>query len=89
MVVFSYKGSIRWYWNSHDFPYWSLKYGKAKVPDDTVAGEYYKLNRTPEKRQQVFAMDWFDRVFDSDLNRKFYEQCVFYQETCISIIWED
>ena len=89
MVVFSYKGAISWYWNSKDFPYWSLKHGKAKVPDDTVAGEYYRLKRSPEKRQDVFAIDWFRRVFDSDTNRKLYEQCLFHRDYVISVIWED
>ena len=89
MVVLSYKGGIKWYWNSNDFPYWSLKHGKFKVPEDTVAGEYFRLNRSPEKRQEVFAIDWFDRVFHSDTNRKFYEQCLFHNGYVISIIWED
>lgn len=89
MVVFSYKGAIKWYWNSDDFPYWSLKHGKAKVPEDTVAGEYFKLNRSPDKRQEVFAIDWFTGVFDSDLNRKFYEQCLYHKGFVISVIWED
>lgn len=89
MVVLSYKGSVKWYWNSDDFPYWSLKHGKAKVPEDTVAGEYFKLNRTPENREEVFAIDWFSGVFDSDIDRKFYEQCLYYKNFVISIIWED
>lgn len=89
MVVLSFDGRIKWYWSSDDFPYWYLRHDKVKVPEDTVAGEYFKLNRTPEKRQQVFAIDWFKGVYDRDINRKFYEQCLFSKKYCISIIWED
>lgn len=89
MVVLSWKGSIKWYWYSHDFPYKWLKHGKAKVPDDTVAGEYYSKNRSPEKVQDVFAIDWFNYVREYDTYRKFYEQCLFYKGYVLSIIWED
>ncbi len=89
MVVFSCRGAITWYWSSDDFPYWSLKYGKSRVPDDTVAGEYFKLNRSPENRQEVFALDWFNGVLDSDVDRKFFEQCLFHKGYAISVIWED
>ncbi|WP_158530622.1 ImmA/IrrE family metallo-endopeptidase [Algoriphagus yeomjeoni] len=89
MVVLSLKGRIKWYWYSHDFPYKWLKHGKAKVPDDTVAGEYYSKNRSPKQVQDVFAIDWFNYVQEYDTYRKFYEQCLFYKGYVLSIIWED
>ncbi len=89
MVVLSYKGAVKWYWSSHDFPYKFLLHGKTKVPDDTVAGEYFSKQRSPATRQQVFAMDWFKNVWDDSTNRKFYEQCKFHQNYAISVIWED
>lgn len=89
MVVLSHKGSVKWYGCSSDFPCKALLFGKEKVPEDTVAGEYYSKSRSPESRQEVFAMDWFDYVRDADLGRKFYEQCLFHKGYCLSVIWED
>ncbi|MGF1558973.1 MAG: ImmA/IrrE family metallo-endopeptidase [Flavobacteriaceae bacterium] len=89
MVVYSFKGKIKWHWNSNDFPYWKLKHGKEKLPEDTVAGEYFQLFRKPLTTQTVFAMDWFDNVWDSHTHRKFYEHCICQQDHALSIIWED
>ncbi|MDX5321365.1 MAG: ImmA/IrrE family metallo-endopeptidase [Bacteroidota bacterium] len=89
MVVLCYKGAIKWYWYSDDFPYKSLRHGKSKVPEDTVAGEYFSKNEAPDNKQEVFAIDWFNYVYDSDVNRKFYEQCMFYKGYCLSVLWEN
>jgi hypothetical protein len=89
MVVLSYKGAIKWYWSSFDFPYKGLLHGKIKVPDDTVAGEYFSKNRAPKSKQEVFAIDWFKNVWDIHINRKFYEQCLFHENYVLSIIWEN
>jgi len=87
-VILSFTGKIKWYWSSHDFPYKYLRHGKDKVPEDTVAGEYFSDNYSPSKRQEVFAIDWFSYVKDEDINRKFYEQCLFHKNYVISILWE-
>lgn len=89
MVVLSYNSAIKWYWYSNDFPYRALLHGKTKVPDDTVAGEYFSKQRSPKSKQQVFAMDWFKNVWESSTNRKFYEQCLFHNNYVLSVIWED
>jgi len=89
IVILSYKRAIKWYWYSDDFPYKYLKHSKSKVPDDTVAGEYFINGSNPRDRQEVFAIDWFDFVRDSDVDRKFYEQCLFHKDYVLSIIWED
>jgi Zn-dependent peptidase ImmA (M78 family) len=89
IVVLSYKKAVKWYWYSNDFPYKSLRHSKSKVPDDTVAGDYYSNGYDPRNRQEVLAIDWFDYVRDSDVDRKFYEQCLFHKDYVLSIIWED
>lgn len=89
MVVYSKNNRIIWYSCSGDFPYKQLKYGKLKVPEDSVAGEYFELSRAPKNTQIVFASDWFYYVKKYDVNRKFYEHCLFSGEHVLSIIWED
>jgi len=89
MVIFSINSRIKWYWYSHDFPYKWLKHGKMKVPEDTVAGEYYSKNRSPAQAQDVFAIDWFSNVREESSYRKFYEQCLFHKGYVLSVIWED
>ena len=88
MVILSLNGAIKWYWYSHDFPYKWLRHGKQKVPEDTTAGEYFSLNRSPNSKQEVFAIDWFNYVKDEEINRKFYEQCLFHKNYVLSVIWE-
>ena len=89
MVVYSKRGEIQWYWSSHDFPFRYLLFGKDRLPEDTVAGEYFSKKRKPSTVQEVWAMDWFSNVRKQDTSRKFYEQCKFFQDHCLSIIWED
>ena len=89
MVIYSYKNSIRWFWSSQDFRFRWLRNGKNKLPEDTVAGEYFNLGRKSIKTQPVFAMDWFDIKYDNQANLPFKEHCLIYDEQCLSIIWEE
>lgn len=88
MVVYSKRNKIEWYWSSDDFPYWYLKNGKDKVPEDSVAGEYFSLSRKPQSTQVIFAMDWFNNVWESDTNREFKEHCLYHNDQVLSVIWE-
>jgi Zn-dependent peptidase ImmA (M78 family) len=89
MVVYSYKNSIRWFWSSQDFRFRWLRNGKDKLPDDTVAGEYFNLGRKSIKTEPVFAMDWFDIKYNYQANLPFKEHCLIYDDHCLSIIWEE
>lgn len=89
MVVYSYKNSIRWFWSSQDFRFRWLRNGKDKLPEDTVAGEYFSLGRKSIKTEPVFAMDWFDIKYDHQANLPFKEHCLIYDDQCLSIIWEE
>ena len=64
-------------------------YGKDKIPDDTVMGEYFNGKEISQNTQVVWAMDWFRYVRDEDTNRKFNEHCVPFKNMAMSIIWED
>lgn len=90
MVVYSINNTIKWYWYSNDFRFWSLRYGKIKVPEDTAAGEYFLKGRKYSSSEIVFADDWFNVRFDSEKEKKFYEHCIYgLNDSVISIIWED
>jgi hypothetical protein len=89
MVVYSFKNQIKWYWSSNDFPFKWLKYGKDRLPEDTVAGEYFNIGRKSIKTEPIFAMDWFNIQFERQANMPFYEHCLIHGEHCLSIIWED
>lgn len=88
MIVFCENNKIRWYWYSEDFPYKYLLHGKFKIPEDTVAGEYFSGNKISKNTEEVWAMDWFDNVSEGDTNRKFFEHCVPYKNKAMSFIWE-
>lgn len=88
MVVYAYENNIKWYWSSSDFPFKYLKYGKDKLPEDTVAGEYFNLGKKLNTTQQIFAMDWFNIWNDSQAQKLFFEHCLINGRHTLSIIWE-
>lgn len=89
MVVYAFDNKIRWYWSSNDFPFKFLKYGKDRLPEDTVAGEYFSLGRSYNTTQQVFAMDWFNIWKDYQAERQFKEHCLMNDKHTLSVIWEN
>ncbi len=89
MVVYSFKNQIKWYWSSDDFPFKWLKYGKDRLPEDTVAGEYFTLGRNSSRTEPVFAMDWFNINYNNQASLPFKEHCLSNKEHCLSIIWEE
>lgn len=89
MVIYSVNNAVKWYWYTHDFPFWSLKHGKQLVPENTAAGEYFTKNAKYNSSEIVFADDWFSVKFERDLERQFYEHCIYGKDSnVISIIWE-
>lgn len=90
MVVCSFNNRIKWYWYTDDFPFWSLKHGKAKVPENTAVGEYFLEGNQYSTTEVVYAEDWFNVYLDKDRDRKFYEHCLYGKNRIvISVIWED
>lgn len=89
MVVYSKNNSIKWYWSSNDFPFKWLKHGKDKLPEDTVAGEYFLKNRDPKKTEPIYAMDWFNIRRQEQAEMPFFEHAIAVGTHCLSIIWEE
>ena len=88
MVVYSFKNKIKWYWSSHDFSFKQLLNGKNKLPEDTVAGEYFLKGFYPKSSEEVWVIDWLADVSKWDIQRKLREQYKVHENHCVSIIWE-
>lgn len=93
MVVCSRNSSIAWHRETEDFPFQFPLYGhKGRVPEKTSAGEYFYENTKNQTRAEVvFARDWFNLNNKSDLNRKFFEYCYYFDsiKQVVSVIWEE
>ena len=86
MVVYMENNRIEWRWNSDDFKYWKLADGKEIVPEDSLAGKYFKTGIGYKRTEELWALDWFE-VSDRDLNCKVHEQVIPYKNKVLSIIW--
>ncbi|GHT35952.1 hypothetical protein AGMMS49574_26660 [Bacteroidia bacterium] len=90
MVVYAEKGYIKWFHSSNDFRYKYLIDNKI-VPKNTVMGEYFSKNNQADtyKTEMIWAIDCFNNVYKEDTRKQFYEYCITYQNSALSIIWED
>lgn len=93
-AVISKDNVAKWFIKSTDFPNWKFKFiiGE-RVPQTTVAGEYYNLeNRKFTSVEPLDADDWFNPPPDDHrADRQMYEQC-FYSDSygyVISLMWFD
>jgi Zn-dependent peptidase ImmA (M78 family) len=86
MIVFGKEGKIMWKWSSEDFPYQYLVYTN-KIPENSVMGEYFYEDKAVSGTEQVWAIDWFNYIRDTDLNKKLNEHCIVHNNLALSIIW--
>lgn len=91
MLVCSVNRRIKWFRCSHDFPYKWLKKPAGSVPTNTLAGAYFQTGEKFEAELPITAMDWFENVRYRDIDRTFYEKCIYSDRNnfVLSIIWED
>lgn len=89
MIVYAESGIVKWTHYSDDFPFKYLINDNI-VPNDIVMGEFFKKSNVDVFRtEEIWAIDCFKYVKDSDINRKFYEHCITFKNCAFSIIWED
>jgi Zn-dependent peptidase ImmA (M78 family) len=90
LVAYAENNRIRWTYSSEDFPFKAFINDNI-VPRNTVMGDYFNNNHIAEvfKTEQVWAIDCFKYVKDEDLQRKFYEHCITYKNSALSLFWED
>ncbi|MDD7303674.1 MAG: ImmA/IrrE family metallo-endopeptidase [Prevotellaceae bacterium] len=90
MLVYAEEGKVKWQKRSDDFPFYRLRYGTNKVPENTVMGDYFYNGDTSCSRQPeiVYAEDCF-HTYNEEQNRvQFYECCIPYEKCAFSVFWE-
>lgn len=90
MLVCSVNRKIKWFRHSHDFPYKWLKKPIGYVPSYTLAGAYFSTGEKFDEELPVIANEWFEYVWDKDVDRPFFEKCIYSDKHnfVLSIIWE-
>jgi len=90
MVVYAENNTIKWAYSSEDFPFKCFINDKI-VPLNTVMGAYFTNKQTANvfNTEQIFAIDCFKYVKNEDIRRMFYEYCISYKDSALSIFWED
>lgn len=90
MLVFSQKGRVKWQLQSKDFPFYRLKYGTDKVPENTVMGDYFYKDDSSCCNQQeiVYAIDCFHTYNEEQNKLQFFEYCIAYKDYALSMFWE-
>lgn len=91
MIVCAVANKIKWFKYSHDFPFKWLKFSSGTVPKNTLSGVYFKNKEKFDEALPVTANDWFEYVPDKEVDREFYEKCIYSDKHnfVLSIIWED
>lgn len=90
LLVYAVEGKIKWQMQSQDFPFWRMRYGTYKVPENSVIGDYFYKNDSKCCKQSeiVFAGDCF-HTFNEEQNRtEFYEYCIPHDKQAFSIFWQ-
>ena len=88
MIIYGVGGNIKWRWYSKDFRYKWLLGGGEKVPENSVMGEYFFIDRISKFTEEVWFEDWFEYVTKNDLGKSLYEHCIVSENKAISILWE-
>lgn len=90
MLVYIIKGKIKWFRYSHDFPFKWLKKPVGQVPKYTLAGAFFSTGEKFDEELPITANEWFDNVLDRDIDRPFFEKCIYSEKHnfVLSIIWE-
>lgn len=91
MLVCSINGKIKWFRQSHDFPFKWLKKPLGMVPKNSLAGAFFESKEKFDEEFPVTANDWFENVRYNDIDREFYEKCIYSEKHnfVLSIVWEN
>ena len=90
MLVYAESGIVKWQMRSDDFPFWRLRYGTNKVPENSVMGDYFYKNDSACCRQSeiVFASDCFYTQTEDENRLQFYEYCIPFGKHAFSMFWQ-
>lgn len=90
MLVYAEDGMVKWQMRSDNFPFYRLRYGTSKVPENSVIGDYFFQNDSTCCKQSeiVNAGDCFHTYNEEQNSLQFYEYCIPYKNSAFSIFWE-
>lgn len=90
MLVYAEKGIIKWQMKSQDFPFFRMKYGKGRVPENTVMGDFFFKGDSSSCNQSeiVFAGDCFHTYSEEQNRIQIYEYCIPHKGAALSLFWE-
>ena len=90
MLIYAEDGMIKWQMRSDDFPFWRLRHGTNKVPENTVIGDYFYKNDSTccSQSEIVFASDCFHTKSEDENQFQFYEHCIPYGNRAFSMFWQ-
>lgn len=86
-IVYAINHKIKWTFQSHDFPYKYLCEKYPAIPENTLMDKCFKRQSQPDVTVDVWAIEWFDRVSKENLQKKFKEHCIMYEDKALSLIW--
>lgn len=90
MLIFAEDGKIKWQLRSSDFPFYRMRYGTSKVPENTVMGDYFYKKDTSccKQSETVTAMDCFHTYNEEQNQMRFYEYCIPSGRFAFSVFWQ-
>ncbi len=88
-VILSKNNLVQWSVISTYFPCRHLPAG-TKVPEDSIAYDYFKETDTTSEENLIKAVSWFRKDFRAKASTYFYEQSISlqYENTVLTILWE-
>lgn len=91
MLVYAEKGVVKWQLHSEEFPFYRLRNGNSKVPENSVMGEYFltKVTTNCHKDEIVFAGDCFHTFWEDQNRMEFFEYCIPYKDKAFSVFWQN
>lgn len=89
-LIYAEEGKIKWQMHSKDFPFFVMRHGNFKVPENTVMGDYFYNHESSCCKQSeiVYACDCFHTYTEEQNRLQFYEYCIPYKKCAFSIFWE-
>lgn len=89
MLVYAEDGKVNWLLHSDDFPFWRLKYGNYRLPENSVIGSYFysKDVDSCRKNEIVFAGECFHVADTAAANMELLEYCIPYKNKAFSMFW--
>lgn len=88
-VILSKNNLVQWSVIGSYFPCQYLS-EKTKVPEDSIAYDYFKETDTTSEENLIKAVSWFKNDFRAKASTYFYEQCIDlqYDKSVLTILWE-